>query len=133
MDDKQAKTSRRVFFVTNSDGFGGTEKHLIELVKRMADAGERPTIVQVGSDVYTRILNERGIASVSVINANLQKSPLAWYSLFRNQRPDVLVFVNNWLGSFPWHAVIAASVAGVTKRFAIHHLIAPPLIYIKRT
>ncbi|MCU1224415.1 MAG: glycosyl transferase family 1 [Edaphobacter sp.] len=118
--------------MTNSDGFGGTEKHLVELIKRMEASGVRSSILQVGSDVYTRILNERGISSATILTMNLQKSPLDWYRLFRIIRPDVLVFVNSWLGSFPWHAVVSACVAGVPKRFAIHHLIAPPLVHVKR-
>jgi glycosyltransferase involved in cell wall biosynthesis len=132
LDGEKVEIARRAFFVTSSDGFGGTEKHLVELIKRMEASGVRSSILQVGSDVYTRILNERGISSGTILTLNLQQSPLDWYRLFRSIRPDVLVFVNSWLRSFPWHAMVLACVAGVPKRFAIHHLIAPPLVYVKR-
>jgi glycosyltransferase involved in cell wall biosynthesis len=132
LDGEKVGILRSVLFVTNSDGFGGTEKHLIELIKKMTTSGIRISILQVGSDIYTRILNERGITSVTVITTNLHKSPLDWYLFLRDARPDVLVFVNSWLGSFPWHAVVAARVAGIRNCFAIHHLIAPPLVHEKR-
>jgi len=51
-----------------------------------------------------------------------------WLRLIRDARPDTIVFIYSWLEAFPWQASVAAFLAGVRKRFSIHHLIAlqPP-------
>jgi len=48
-----------------------------------------------------------------------------WVSLFREIRPDVVIFVYGWFWAIPCVAVIGAWIAGVRRRFSIQHLMYP--------
>jgi glycosyltransferase involved in cell wall biosynthesis len=119
--------SRTLLFVTNSDGFGGTEKHLIEFIRRLVGSGIQPFILAIGADVYSDHLKGSEPLHIGVQSEGIRNSPWDWLRLFRKTRPDIVVFVNSWVRSFPWYASVAAFLAGVPRRFAIQHLIAPPL------
>jgi glycosyltransferase involved in cell wall biosynthesis len=119
--------SRTLLFVTNADGFGGTEKHLLELIKRLRRSGVQPFILEVGVDVYTDLLKENEPLRVGIRSEKIRNSLWDWFRFFRKTRPDIVVFVNSWVRSFPWYSSMAACLAGVPRRFTIQHLIAPPL------
>jgi glycosyltransferase involved in cell wall biosynthesis len=123
--------SRTLLFVTNADGFGGTEKHLLELIKRLRRSGVQPFILQVGADVYTDHLKGNEPLYVGIRSEKIQNSLWDWFRFFRKTRPDIVVFVNSWVRSFPWYSSVAAFLAGVPRRFAIQHLIAPPLAKVE--
>jgi glycosyltransferase involved in cell wall biosynthesis len=119
--------SRKLFFLTNADGFGGTEKHLLDLIHRLPKSEVQPTIVQLGADVYTDHVNEYESNRIDLRSERIPNSPLEWFRFFRRNRPDIVLFINNWVRSFPWYAPLAAFLAGVPRRFEIQHLIASPL------
>ena len=50
-----------------------------------------------------------------------------WTKLLWDARPDVVVFCYGWIESFPWQATLAAILSGIRRRFAIQHLVLPPL------
>ncbi len=125
--DDGSVDSRTLLFVTNAGGFGGTEKHLLDLIERLRRSGVRSVILQVGADVYADHLKGKEFARVDICSKKIRNSPWGWFRFFRRAQPDVVVFVNSWVRSFPWYSSAAAFLAGVPRRFAIHHLIAPPL------
>jgi glycosyltransferase involved in cell wall biosynthesis len=117
----------RILFVTNAGGFGGTEKHLLDLIERIRSSGAESRILQLGMDSYTQHVGEEGILRIDLPPGKIRNSLWLLVKLFRKTRPDVVVFINSWVRSFPWHSSFTAFLAGVPKRFSIHHLIAPPL------
>jgi glycosyltransferase involved in cell wall biosynthesis len=125
--DDGSVDSRTLLFVTNAGGFGGTEKHLLDLIERLRPSGVRPFILQVGADVYPDQLKGNERLDVGIYSEKIRNSPWDWFRFFRSTRPDIVVFVNSWVRSFPWYSSAAAFLAGVGRCFAIHHLIAPPL------
>ena len=120
-------TGPKILFVTNAGGFGGTEKHLIDLVERVRLSGGEPLILQLGAVSYTGHVGENEILRFDEPAEKLRTSLVRLVLLFRNAKPDAVVFINSWVRSFPWLASFAAFVAGVPKRYSIQHLIAPPL------
>ncbi len=120
-------TSRKVLFVTNAGEFGGTEKHLLELIQRLGRSEVQTLILQVGADVYTDHVKGSESLRLSILSGKLLNSVWDWFRFFRKTGPDVVVFVNGWLWSFPWYSSVAACLAGVRRRFAIQHLIAEPV------
>jgi glycosyltransferase involved in cell wall biosynthesis len=123
--------SRTLLFVTNAGGFGGTEKHLLELIKRLGQSGVQPFILQVGADVYADHLQGNEPFCVGVRSEKIRNSLWDWFRFFRRTRPDIVVFVNSWVRSFPWYSSMAACLAGVPRRFAIQHSIAQPLAKVE--
>lgn len=123
---EQSAVSRTLLFVTDTEGFGGTEKHLLELVKRLDQPGVQPLILQLRGDVYTNYLKGSDVLYGSIISKKPRGSIWEWFQLFRNIQPDTVVFINGGFTQFPWYSFVAARFAGVQRCFAIHHLIAPP-------
>jgi glycosyltransferase involved in cell wall biosynthesis len=128
---KRLSGSKTLLFVTNASGFGGTEKHLLELVKRLAGSRVQSVILQTGVEVYTDRAPRNESLDVSVQTEKIGDSLWSWFRFFRKARPDIVVFVNSWIGAFPWYSPIAACLARVPKRFGIQHLIAYPLAKIE--
>jgi glycosyltransferase involved in cell wall biosynthesis len=116
---------KRLLFVTSTQGFGGSERHLIELIKRLPRDRVEISIVQLSSDIYTAHQKEID-HEAEIWTEEIGGSIWQWFRFFRKTRPDTVVFVRNWARSFPWYSPIAAHLAGVSKRIAIEHLIAPP-------
>lgn len=122
-----ARRTRTVLFVTSSEAYGGTEQHLIELVRRLDRSRVRPIILEIGDDVYRDVLRSNAVECEVVRPENFTGSASEWFATFRNARPDSVVFINNWYRCFPWFASLAAWLAGVPRRFSIHHLQAPEM------
>ncbi len=122
-DRSSSRRQKRVLFVTRTDGFGGTERHLLELLRRLDRTQAHITILQVEQDIYTGLL--QADPTVVVYSAHPGTSSWNWFRLFRRAGPDVVVFVNGSLRAFPCSASVAARAAGVKRIFAIHHLLAP--------
>ncbi len=115
--------SRSVLFVTNTGEFGGAEKHLLQLVRRLMLRGVRPSILCVAQDLYSEHLSEQEAQHVPIIR--YEGSPdsfLDWLQVFRKSRPDIVVFVRAWLWCYRWHVPLAAWVARVPRRISIAHL-----------
>jgi glycosyltransferase involved in cell wall biosynthesis len=118
---------RTVLFVTNSEAYGGTEQHLIELVKRLDRSRVHPIILEIGDEIYRDVLRSNAVECEVVRTENFKGSASEWFTVFRRARPDSVVFINNWYRCFPWFASLAACLAGVPRRFSIHHLQAPEM------
>jgi glycosyltransferase involved in cell wall biosynthesis len=121
------RRTRTIQFVVNTSAYGGAERHLLELIRRLDGPGVRPAILCLGPDFYTERLN--GVPAMQgVVRCERQPASFGgWLKAFRVTRPDVVVFVYGWMWSFPWYAPVAAALAGVKGRFAIQHLAASPM------
>lgn len=122
-----ARGTRTVLFVTNSEAYGGTEQHLIELIRRLDRSRVRPIVLEVGDEIYADVLRSNAVECEVIRPANFTGSAFQWFTVFRGARPDSVVFINNWYRCFPWFASLAACLAGVPRRFSIHHLQAPEM------
>jgi glycosyltransferase involved in cell wall biosynthesis len=116
----------RLLFVTKTTVYGGTEKHLVDLIQRLDSSLIECTILCYGSDVFSRYISSR--PNVRVVNFGPVASVrfLSYWLTFTKRRPWAIVFVDGWLGLFPWYAYLAAKLSGATRLFAIEHLTADP-------
>ena len=117
--------SRTVLFVTNTTGYGGSEKHLLEIIDRLGGSDIRPLILCAKTDPFSARLNNDYADVIRCENA--LKSAWGWFCVFRDIRPDVVVFIYGTLLDIPWYASAAARLARVRRLYGIQHLIAPPL------
>jgi len=116
----------RILFVTRTTVYGGTEKHLVDLIQRLNTPDFDITILCFGTDVFSPYLGGQSNVVVSCRGPMRSISVLTSWKAFRGARPDRIVFINGWLGLFPWHAYLAARLSGAAGVFAIEHLTADP-------
>ena len=120
------RARKNILFVTNTNEYGGTESHLLELVHRLREPKVQISIVCLGVDFLSKRLDPD--QHVQVIKCKAQpKSLWDWIKLFRAYRPDVVVFVYGWLRAVSWKASVGACFAGIRSLYAIYQLIPPPL------
>jgi glycosyltransferase involved in cell wall biosynthesis len=117
---------RRVLFVTNAFSYGGSEKHLLELLKRLDDPGVEAVILCTDSDPFSERLNQGYRSCVAIRSEKSLKSVQDWRRVFEEIRPDVVVLVYGTLWMLPWQAAAAAWLARVPKLYAIQHLMPQP-------
>ena len=116
---------KNILFVTNTDEYGGLEKHLFELVRRLNEPGVQISICNLGPDPYTEHLEENECTQIGVLCRTRPLSFWGWFQLFRDVRPDIVVFCSGWVWSFPGYAFVAAFLGGARRRFSIQHLFSP--------
>jgi glycosyltransferase involved in cell wall biosynthesis len=119
--------TRSVLFVTSTPGYGGTEKHLLELLSRLEGSNVQSIILCADKDPYTERLNGSAALGVTVRREANLKTVWDWRAIFREIKPDVVVFVYGWIWCIPSVASVGARMAGIRKRYSIQHLIPPPL------
>lgn len=115
-----------MLFVTKTTVYGGTEKHLVDLIQRLNSPAIRITILCYGSDVFSPYLGSQSNVLVLCRGPVPSVPFMSCWSIFLKLRPQPIVFVNGWLGLFPWHAYLAARLSGASRLFAIEHLTADP-------
>jgi glycosyltransferase involved in cell wall biosynthesis len=126
-DDKFRRRGKRtLLFVTNSFSYGGTEKHLLELLSRLEDGNVQSVVLCTDSDPYTERLTEGCRSRVAIRSEKSLKSITDWIRVFREIKPDVVVLVYGTLWMLPWFAAAAARLAGVHKLYAIQQLMPLP-------
>jgi glycosyltransferase involved in cell wall biosynthesis len=125
-DEIRNPAKRRVLFVTNAFSYGGSEKHLLELLKRLDDPRVESIILCTDSDPFSERLNQGHHSSVAIRSEKSLKSIQDWRRVFEEIRPDVVVLVYGTLWMLPWHAAAAAWLARVPKLYAIQHLMPQP-------
>ncbi len=115
----------RVLFVTRPLEWGGSEKHLLELILRADPAEVSPTIVALAPNLFSESLQQKGRTDVPVRLA--QGSTFREFRrIFAEIRPTVIVFVNGKLGLFPCRAYAAARWSGARRVVGVEHLQAGP-------
>jgi len=121
-------TRKTVLFVTKTREYGGAEKHLLQLTRRLIGCNIRLSILCLETDFYTERLPEN---RVDIIRPSSElKSFWNWFRVFRSVRPDVVVFVRAILWCYDWYIPIAAWLAGIPRRVSIAHL-PPPAVRAK--
>jgi glycosyltransferase involved in cell wall biosynthesis len=112
-------------FVTNTGEYGGAEKHSLELMRRLMGSGVQLSILCLAEDLYSQHLSQDEATRIDIIRYQGKQSFRNWYRVFRDTRPDAVVFVRAWLWCYRWYAPLAAWLAGIPRRISIAHL-APP-------
>lgn len=115
----------RMLFVTQTPEYGGTEKHVVELVRRLVDVAQC-TVVCLAEDFYTQHLGQ-------LVGVRIVKYPRIWsWGLFQfwwliiRYWSPVVVFPKGVPDQFPLSAYAAARLAGVRKIVCIEQLMWPP-------
>ena len=120
-----AHARKRIMFVLpKTTEFGGLEKHLFDLLRRLKEPQLHPLIVCFDQDMISSHMDPDQQAQVVVKCVKEPKSLWDWLQTIREAQPDIIVFLYSWIEAFPWQAHVAALLAGVRRRFSIHHLIA---------
>lgn len=115
-----------VLFVSQTPEYGGTEKHVVELVQRLQGSA-MCTIVCLARDFFSQALAKSSYVHVISYPRINRNRFLRYWSLFRKHRPDVVVFVKGIPDLFPTVAYVAARLAGVGRMVAIEQLISDSL------
>jgi glycosyltransferase involved in cell wall biosynthesis len=125
LTDQQPRVlSKKILFVTRTYEYGGAEKHLVELIRRLCGPGLQLSILCIGMD----FLSERLSANVGVDISRCNRPPSSlfdWIRLFRTNQADVVVFVYGWSWCFHWIAPLGLGLACIRRRLAIQHLLTP--------
>lgn len=120
------RACKKILFVTNTNEYGGAERHLLDLICRLREPEIQLCILCLDQDFFSERLSPD--QPVEVINhKETPQSIRDWVWLFRGVRTDVVVFVHSWFWAIPYDALVGAWLAGVRKRFSIQHLMTPPL------
>lgn len=124
-DKVPLQQTRILLFIINSLSYGGSEKHLLELVGRLGGCHVHSVVLSTDSDPFTERLKDGRYSNVSTRSARSLKSFTDWSRIFREIKPDTVILVYGNLWMLPWLAAAAAWVAGVQKLYAIHHQSTP--------
>ena len=116
-----------MFVLPRTTEFGGLERHLLELLRRLREPRLYPLIVCFAEDIITARMDRDQQAQVAVKCQKEPESFADWFRMIREARPDIIVFCYSWIEAFPWQAPVAALLAGVKRRVSIQHLI-PSLV-----
>ncbi|MDZ4855891.1 MAG: glycosyltransferase [Nitrospirota bacterium] len=114
----------RVLFVTKAWSRGGTEKHIVDLIARLDASCAECIVLCMESDLYTEFVKDKQNVTVWKFTGKTPVRFLSYWLLFRKCHPDAILFVNGWLGLFPWYAYLAARLCGAKRVLAIEQLIA---------
>lgn len=119
----QATRKNKILFVTRTKEFGGAERDLLELVRRLARSGIPLSILCLQSDFYSKYLEDSRVEIIVLPTA--PRSFQDWFRAFRHIRPDVVVFVRAVLWNYEWYVPMAACLAGIRRRVSIAQLTPP--------
>jgi glycosyltransferase involved in cell wall biosynthesis len=111
---------KRILFVTQTTGYGGSELHLIQLIESFPTS-IRATIVCFGIDPYTRLIELNSRVQARVSQASRPRDCRGYWSLFRGFHPDIVVFISGWHGLFPLAAYLAARFSMARRVCTIEH------------
>jgi glycosyltransferase involved in cell wall biosynthesis len=117
----------RVVLIVNTLEFGGLEKHLLELARRLDASNAECTILCYGADFYSQRLTDRPGVHVATPSTATPKSVLSYWLTFLKFRPHVVVFSKGSVDCFPLQAYVAARLSGARRVVAIEQLIADPV------
>jgi len=116
---------KKILFVTNTNEYGGAEKHLLELIRRLCGPEIQVSILCFELDLFSQRLAPDDVEIITCKKAPWFLSD--WVRLFRAAHPDVVVLIYGWFWALPWSAFVGAWLAGIRRRFSIVHLVNPPL------
>lgn len=112
----------RILFVAKTREYGGAERHLQDLIRRLDDPTSNVTVLCYGSDFYSKFLkNQPNVCVIAKERAEPQ-SLFAYWLTFVKARPDTIVLVKGWSEEFSLRIYLAARVSGAKRFIAIEHL-----------
>ena len=121
-------TRKRIMFVLpKATEFGGLERHLLDLLRRLPEQLLPPIVVCFGQDIITARMDQEQQRQVVVKCMKEPQSLWDWLRIMREDKPDIIVFPYSGIRAFPWQAPVAALLAGIPRRISTQHLIPPPL------
>jgi len=106
-----APSKKRILFVTYTNGYGGTELHLIRLIESFDPASIQPTVVCFGEDPYTPLLKSNSRVQIHVYRTSPPSGFRGYWALMRRFHPDAVLFVSGWHGLFPLAGYLAARLS----------------------
>jgi glycosyltransferase involved in cell wall biosynthesis len=124
--ETQNHRKRTLLFVSNAFSYGGTEKHILELLNRLEDRNVQSVILCTDSDPFSERLKDEVRARVAIRFERSLKSIGDWRRVFQEIKPDVVLLVYGTLWILPWFAAAAARLAGVQELYAIQQLMPQP-------
>ncbi len=116
---------KKVLFVTHTREFGGLERHVLCMVRRLLGSEVQLSIFNLGPDLFTAHLDGDETAQVRVSCKSEPMSFWDWFRVFRSAQLDVVVFSYGWIWAFPF-VPIAAWLAGVRRLISIQQLLTRP-------
>ncbi|MDT7041522.1 glycosyltransferase family 4 protein [Candidatus Nitronereus thalassa] len=119
---------KTILYVTWPLGFGGTEKHLKDLVLGLQSKDVTTYILSFTKAFYEKIFPKGTSPIVLSDDSPTVKGFFSYWIRFLRVKPSVIVFVNGQLGLFPWKAYLAARLSGAEQVLAIEHSIGDPLL-----
>jgi glycosyltransferase involved in cell wall biosynthesis len=133
-----APRDRSVCFITETDAFGGTEVHTLELMGTLLGRGHRIELVECGHRTFDDAIRRRGWGDrIEIVHTALRvgraehgcadgPSLRAWHELLAGRRRDVLIFPKGGyrLGSLRFLRLCRRSFRNV---FVLEHLEPEPL------
>jgi glycosyltransferase involved in cell wall biosynthesis len=122
-----ATGKRMMFVLPKAIEFGGLERHLLDLLRRLPEQVSPPTVICFGQDIITARLDPVQQRRILVKSVNKPQSLWDWLRIIREEKPETIVFPCRSIEGFPWQAPVAAILAGVRRFISIQHLIPPPL------
>lgn len=123
-------TERRkkiLFVLPNSGDFGGLERHLLQLLERLLPIGVQVSILCCGPDVISERIPVTSRGEIQVRSISEPGSFWQWIRQLARPGAGTVVFSYGWIYSFPWYVTLAAALAGISRRYAIHHLVLPEI------
>ena len=112
----------RILFVVCPFAWGGTEKHLEEVIARLDPSSIEPVIQAFGPHQYRQALSRLGRDDVIVETADAWPTFRGFRRVFAAHGPETIVFVKGQLDLFPWQAYAAARVSGASRVVVLEHL-----------
>ena len=117
---------RRIVIVSDAPSYGGTERHLAELLTRLDYTRCFVVVLCVAHDFVSGYIPDHVRNHVEIRCQRLTKSFSAYWLALRALRPDTIVFLNGHFALFPGRVWAAACLAGARRLVAIEHVAAPP-------
>ena len=111
----------KIVFLSWTSAFGGGEKHLVDLIRRMDLSRDQPSILCFGVDPFTQPLNQRLQLGIEVRAGLSRTSFFQTRHALRRTKPDAVVFVTGTVGSYPWYLFLAARLSGAKSVSIVHH------------
>lgn len=115
----------RVLFVTQTPEYGGAEKHMIDLVRRI-DSSIHCRILCFSEDFYSEALNDRPNVQVLKLPLIQTKKFRSFFRVFWKHSAEVIVLVKGIYEHYPLSAYMAARMSGSHRLIALEHLIPDP-------
>lgn len=119
-----SSASKRILFIVKTREYGGAEKHLQELIRRIENPDVRVTLLCYGADFYSKFFEHQLNVRVLAKPGGEPGGFMAYWIALVKAWSDTIVLVKGWSEEFAFHTYAAARLSGARKLVAIEHLLA---------